>query len=179
MSQNRYTAIAITLHWGMAGLLIILFAAGLYMHDLPLSPRKLQIYSWHKWAGVTAFILVLARLVWRITHRAPSLPLGMPRLIQIGAHIGHAILYLLMIAIPLSGWLMSSAKGVQTMYFGILPIPDLLPKDKALGETLRIAHMSLNYLMAAVVVGHATVAIKHHLIDKDDVLARMLPWRSR
>lgn len=179
MNQNRYTATAITLHWGMAVLLIALFAVGLYMHDLPLSPWKLQIYSWHKWAGVTVFILVLVRLVWRITHRPPELPWSMSRMMQLGAHVGHATLYLLMIAIPLSGWLMSSAKGFQTVYFGVLPIPDLLHKNKELGEALRIVHESLNYLLAAMVVGHAAVAIKHHLIDKDDVLARMLPWRPR
>lgn len=179
MNQNRYTATAIALHWGMAVLIVSLFAVGLYMHDLPLSPWKLQIYSWHKWAGVTVFMLALLRLVWRMTHRPPALPGSMPRLMQIGAHIGHAVLYLLMIAVPLTGWLMSSAKGFQTVYFGVLPIPDLLHKDKALGEALRIAHMSLNYLLATVVVGHAAVAIKHHLIDKDDVLARMLPWRPR
>lgn len=179
MNQNRYTATAITLHWGMAVLLISLFAVGLYMHDLPLSPWKLQIYSWHKWAGVTVFILVLARLVWRITHRPPELPGSMSRMMQLGAHVGHAMLYLLMIAIPLSGWLMSSAKGVQTVYFGVLPIPDLLHKNKELGEVLRNVHASLNYLLAVLVIGHAAVAIKHHLIDKDDVLARMLPWRPR
>ena len=100
-------------------------------------------------------------------------------MMQLGAHIGHAILYLLMIAIPLSGWLMSSAKGFQTVYFGVLPIPDLLHKNKELGEVLRNVHASLNYLLAVLVVGHAAVAIKHHLIDKDDVLARMLPWRPR
>jgi cytochrome b561 len=179
MDQHRYTATAIALHWGMAVLLIALFTVGLYMHDLPLSPWKLQIYSWHKWAGVTAFILVLVRLVWRMTHRPPELPWSMPKIMQLGAHIGHAALYLLMIAIPLSGWLMSSAKGFQTVYFGVLPIPDLLHKNKELGEVLRIVHESLNYLLAVVVVGHAAAAIKHHLIDKDDVLARMLPWHPR
>ncbi|MEO8418683.1 MAG: cytochrome b [Methylophilaceae bacterium] len=179
MQESRYTLTAIALHWGMALLLITLFAVGFYMHELPLSPWKLQIYSWHKWAGVTAFMLVLIRLGWRIAHRPPELPWSMPKMMQLGAHIGHAILYLLMIAIPLSGWLMSSAKGFQTVYFGVLPIPDLLEKNKELGDLLRTLHMSLNYLLAALVVGHAGAAIKHHLIDKDDVLARMLSWCAR
>jgi len=152
---------------------------GIYMHELPLSPWKLQIYSWHKWAGVTAFLLVLARLAWRFTHRPPALPAAMPASARLAAHAGHALLYALMIAIPLSGWLMSSAKGFQTVYFGVLPIPDLLHKDKALGDLLLSVHHTLNLVLAATVVGHAAAALKHHFIDRDDVLARMLPTRFR
>lgn len=85
------------------------------------------------------------------------------------------MIYLLMVAIPLSGWLMSSAKGYQTVYFGILPIPDLLGKNKELGDVLQTVHQTLNFLLAALVIGHVGAALKHHLIDKDDVLRRMLP----
>jgi cytochrome b561 len=143
----HYTATAKLLHWLMAALLFGLLALGFYMHDLPLSPTKLQIYSWHKWAGVTAFLLVSFRLFWRLTHRPPALPESMPRLMQFAAHAGHLLLYVLMVAIPLSGWLMSSAKGFQTVYFGILPIPDLLDKNKELGDLLALVHKSLNLLL--------------------------------
>lgn len=177
-SSPRYTAMAIGLHWLMAMLLIGLFGVGLYMHDLPISPWKLQIYSWHKWAGVTAFLLVLARLAWRITHRPPELPV-MSKSAELAANAVHALLYLLMIAIPLTGWLMSSAKGFQTVYFGVLAIPDLLAKNKELGNLLREVHEMLNFVLVAAVSGHATAALKHHLIDKDGVLARMLPRHSR
>jgi cytochrome b561 len=163
----------------MAMLLIGLFAVGIYMHELPLSPWKLQIYAWHKWAGVTAFLLVLFRIGWRFTHRPPALPFNMPRYAEIAAHLAHALLYLLMIAIPLSGWLMSSAKGFQTVYFGVLPIPDLLVKNRELGRLLRDVHEWLNFTLMALVIVHAGAAIKHHLIDKDDVLTRILPWRQR
>lgn len=176
---NRYTRTAMSLHWLMAILLVGLFAVGIYMHELPLSPWKLQVYSWHKWAGVTAFLLVLVRLAWRFTHRPPALPINMSRSAEFAAHAGHTLLYILMIAIPLSGWLMSSAKGVQTVYFGILPIPDLLAKNKELGNVLRDIHAILNYTLAAVVIGHIGAALKHHLIDKDDVLTRMLPRHKR
>ncbi len=179
MKPVRYTATAIGLHWVMALLLATLFSVGIYMHDLPLSPWKLQIYSWHKWAGVTAFLLVVVRLSWRYTHRPPTLPESMPTSLKLAAHVGHGVLYLLMIAIPLSGWLMSSAKGVQTVYFGVLPIPDLLGKNKELGDLLREVHEILNFVLVAVVIGHVGAALKHHLIDKDDVLTRMLPWHSR
>ena len=176
--QTRYTATAIALHWLIAVLLISLFTLGLYMHELPLSPWKLKVYSWHKWAGVTAFLLVLLRLIWRYTHRPPRLPAAMSPLLQLVAHAGHTMLYLLMIAIPLTGWLMSSAKGFPVVYFGVLPLPDLVEKNKELGELLAVVHQILNYLLAALVVGHAGAAIKHHLVDKDDVLTRMLPKHS-
>jgi cytochrome b561 len=176
--NERYTSTAIVLHWLMAILLVCLFALGLYMHDLPLTPWKLKLFSWHKWGGVTVFLLVTLRLVWRINHRPPELPATMPRLMRLAAHAGHGLLYLLMIAIPLSGWLMSSAKGVQTVYFGVLPLPDLLEKDKELGYLLTEVHEWLNWLLAATVAGHVAAALKHHFVDKDGVLMRMLPRHS-
>lgn len=171
----RYTSTAIGLHWLVALALVATFGLGLYMTGLPFSPDKLRLYSWHKWAGVTIFLLVLLRLVWRATHRPPAPPVGMPVWQQRAAAAVHGLLYVLMVAVPLSGWLMSSAKGVQTVYFGVLPLPDLLAKDKELGELLAAAHQALNFTMAGLVLAHAGAAIKHHFIDRDDVLARMLP----
>jgi cytochrome b561 len=85
------------------------------------------------------------------------------------------LLYLLLFVIPLSGWLYSSATGVQVVYLGVLPLPDLVGKDKALGDALRIVHVSLNACLFAVVVVHVAAAIKHHFIDRDAALVRMLP----
>ena len=172
---THYTPVAKALHWLIALLLFGLLALGFYMQDLPLSPQKLQLYAWHKWAGVTVFLLVLVRLAWRVTHRPPPLPEHMPRVMQLAAHAGHVLLYALMIAIPLSGWLMSSAKGFQTVWFGVLPIPDLLAKDKALGDLLQTVHMTLNLVFALAIAGHIGAALKHHFIDRDDILTRMLP----
>jgi cytochrome b561 len=179
LNNTRYTLTAVRLHWLMALLLAGLFGIGLYMTGLKLSPQKLQLYSWHKWAGVTVFLLALVRLGWRIGHQPPPDPVGTPRWQVVAAHGTHHLLYLLMLAIPLSGWLMSSAKGFQTVWFGVLPLPDLLNKDKALGDLLQIVHMSLNYTLAALVLAHTGAAIKHHLIDRDDVLARMLPFLDK
>jgi cytochrome b561 len=173
-----YASTAKALHWLMAILFFGLLALGFYMHDLPLSPEKLQLYSWHKWAGVTAFLLVWFRLFWRVTHRPPALPATMPPVMQLAAHAGHFLLYALMLAIPLSGWLMSSAKGFQTVWFGVLPIPDLLGKNKEVGDLLQTLHMSLNLLFVVVIVGHIGAALKHQIIDKDDILTRMLPRHS-
>jgi cytochrome b561 len=172
---SQYTATAKLLHWLMAVLLVAQVALGVYMHELPLSPEKLKFYSWHKWAGVTAFLLVLVRLVWRIGHRPPALPDSMPVVMKLAAHGGHLLLYVLMLAIPLTGWLMSSAKGVQTVWLGVLPIPDLVGKNKELGDLLTDVHKLLNLLFVAVVAGHVAAALKHHFIDKDNILLRMLP----
>ena len=177
--NTTYTTTAKSLHWLMAVLLIGLLALGFYMQGLPLSPEKLQLYAWHKWAGVTAFLLVLFRLAWRVTHIPPALPASMPKLMQFAAHAGHLALYGLMLAIPLSGWLMSSAKGFQTVWFGVLPIPDLLDKNKELGDLLQTVHMSLNLLFVVTIAGHVGAALKHHLIDKDDILTRMLPAHTK
>lgn len=173
VAAMRYTTPAILIHWLMAIGLISLFGFGLYMSDLPLSPEKLRFYSWHKWAGVSLFLLALVRLSWRIGHRPPALPAHMARNEQLIAHAGHAMLYLLMLAIPLSGWLMSSARGFQTVMFGLWPIPDLLSKDKELGELLKTVHWALNMTLAATALGHALAALKHHFINRDDVLTRM------
>ena len=176
ISPTRYTTTAITLHWLVALGILGAFSLGLYMQDLPLSPAKLKLYSYHKWAGVTIFLLVLVRLGWRITHPAPPLPLSVPAWQRRLAAGAHHLLYVLLVCIPLSGWLMSSAKGFQTVWFGVLPLPDLLPKDKALGDALAGLHQFLNLSMAALVTVHVAAAIRHHLHGGDAVLSRMLPF---
>ncbi|MBU3694912.1 MAG: cytochrome b [Rhodocyclaceae bacterium] len=174
-SPARYTATAASLHWLIALAILGTFSLGLYMQDLPISPAKLKLYSYHKWAGVTIFLLMLARLGWRITHAPPPLPAGMPDWQRRAAKGLHHLLYVLLFAIPLSGWLMSSAKGFQTVWFGVLPLPDLLTKDKALGETLAAVHQALNLSMASLVCVHVAAVVKHHVLDRERVLARMLP----
>lgn len=170
-----YTRTAIALHWVIALLIFIAFPLGIYMHDLHLSPLKLQLFSWHKWLGVTVFALLLLRIVWRVTHTPPALPPVIPRWQQLASHVTHMALYALMIAVPLSGWLMSSAKGFQTVWFGVLPIPDLVGKDKELGKQLFTVHQYLNFTLLALVALHVLAALKHHFIDKDSVLRRILP----
>ena len=109
-------------------------------------------------------------------HPAPALPSSLPAWQRVAANASHHALYLLFFAAPLTGWLFSSAAGFQTVYFGVLPIPDLLDKSKDLADILKMVHRFTNYTLAALVVVHAAAAIKHHAVDGDDVLVRMLPF---
>lgn len=170
-----YTAAAIALHWLVALMILCSATLGLYMVDLQLSPGKLKLYSWHKWLGVTIFLVTAVRLAWRLVHPAPALPATVPAWQRRAAALTHALLYALLFAIPLSGWLMSSALGVQVVYFGVLALPDLVEKDKVLGEQLKLAHLALNLTLLVLVVLHVTAALKHHFLDRDEVLHRMLP----
>ena len=172
----RYTTVAIFLHWLIALLIFAGWGLGIYMQELPLSPAKLRYYSWHKWMGVTVFILAMLRVSWLATHPAPRLSARLPRWQLQAARATHLALYLFMFIVPVSGWLMSSAKGVPTVYFGVLPLPDLLAKDKALGETLQEVHEALAYGLAFLVALHVAAALKHHFVDRDGLLARMLPF---
>jgi cytochrome b561 len=175
---TSYHPLSKALHWLMAVAIFGLLALGFVMSDMPLSPEKLQYFSWHKWAGVSVFFLVWLRLFWRVLTPPPAYPASMSVQLQRLAHGGHFLLYLLMMAIPLSGWLMSSAKGVQTVWFGFLPLPDLLSRDKDLGKLLEWVHGSLNWVLIALIAGHVGAALKHHLFDRDDILTRMLPHKN-
>ena len=175
-SPQRYTATAIALHWAVALLIFGAFAIGLYAVALEVSPQKLKLYSWHKWIGVTVALLVVARLAWRLWHPAPALPPGMARWEQFVASGTHVVLYVLLFALPITGWLMSSAAGFPVVYFGVLPLPDLVAKNKELADVLKTVHYWLNKTLLVLIVLHVAAALKHHVLDRDDVLTRMLPF---
>lgn len=176
---QRYTRTAIFLHWLVALGLIGTFALGFYMKGLALSPDKLKLYAWHKWAGMTLLVLIVVRLAWRLSHPAPELPISMKPMERLLAHAGHWLLYALMLAIPVSGWLMSSAQGFQVVWFGVVPLPDLVPKNAALGDLFKDVHVVLNYTMLITLIGHIGAALQHHFIKKDTVLTRMLPFAGK
>ncbi len=169
----RYTAPAVVLHWLIAALIFVAFPLGVYMSDLPLSPTRLQLYSYHKWIGISVLLLVGLRIVWRLTHRPPALPDDLPRWQRAASHAVHGLLYLLILAVPMTGWLMSSAKGFQTVWFGVLPLPDLVEKNRELGQALGSAHEFLNYLLLALVILHVVAALKHHFHERRPFLQRM------
>lgn len=177
--NQRYTLTAMFFHWAMALGLVATFVLGFYMEGLPFSPSKLKYIAWHKWAGIALLALAALRLVWRLTHRVPDLPSVNTPAARLAARAGHFALYALMFAVPLTGWLASSAQGVPVVWLGVWQLPDLIGKSPELGSRLQDAHMVLNYLLAAGVLGHVVAALYHHFIKKDGLLARMWPGRSR
>jgi cytochrome b561 len=174
--MQRYTKTAISLHWLIALLILAAFALGLVMTDIPgITPTKLKYFSWHKWLGVTVFALACVRVLWRLTHVPPPPPPGMPAW-QVKAADGvHMLLYILLFAVPLSGYLYSSAAGVPVVYLKLIPLPVLIEPNPELKPVLKLVHYILTMTMAAAVAGHAAAALKHHFIDRDGVLKRMLP----
>jgi cytochrome b561 len=174
--MTRYTLPAIALHWLIALLVIAAFALGLTMVDIPgLTPTKLKYYSWHKWMGVTVLALAVARVLWRLTHAAPAYPASMSAWQARAAHGLHGLLYLLIFAVPLSGYFYSLAAGVPVVYLGLLPLPVLLDPNPELKPVLKQVHYWLNMTLLALVVLHVAAALKHQCIDRDGVLKRMLP----
>ncbi|WP_428312850.1 cytochrome b [Hydrocarboniphaga sp.] len=179
----RYTRPAMILHWLMAVLIVCGLILGLSMVELPVSPKKLQWYSYHKWLGITTLCLACLRLLWRISHAPPPAPAGMPLWQKLAASWAHWALYLLIFAIPLSGWMFSSASGFPVVYLGIkaLRLPDLVDRSKELAQLLRWVHAWLNYALLVLLLAHVAAAFKHHCFDRDEVLWRMtpIPFRGR
>ncbi|MFM0195170.1 cytochrome b [Paraburkholderia strydomiana] len=174
---GRYHGAAIALHWLIAVLIVGGFYLGWIMTDIPgFTPTKLKYFSWHKWIGVTVLMLAVARVLWRATHRAPALDSATPAWQKAAAHAVHGLLYLLMLAIPVSGYLYSSAAGIQVVYLGIVPLPTFIGPDQALKATLRTVHVLLNYTLLALVAMHVLAALKHQFVDRDGLLARMIPF---
>jgi len=180
-SSTRYDAVAMTLHWVMAVLILGLLAMGLTMTGLkPGSSLQFQLYQGHKSVGITVLALALLRLGWRLTHRPPSLPETMPGWERRLAHAGHAALYTLMLAMPLLGWAVVSTSpfNIPTVLYGVIPFPHLpLPHD--LNAAAKLLHRSGGWIMIATVFGHAAAALRHHYLLGDAVLTRMLPRFGR
>lgn len=174
--ETSYTKTAMLLHWLIALLIFSSFALGVTMTDIPgITPSKLKYFSWHKWLGVTILGLVCLRLLWRLTHAAPPHPRSMAVWQQKSASGLHGLLYLLMFAIPLSGYFYSLAAGVPVVYLGLIPLPVLIAPDQELKELLKTVHYALNMTLLAAVGLHILAALKHHFIDRNGIFKRILP----
>ncbi|TXL82197.1 cytochrome b [Vineibacter terrae] len=175
-TASAYDPTAKALHWLTALLVIGMLGLGLWMVGLPISLQKAKVYSWHKWAGITVLALTLLRIVWRHLRPPPSLPGTLTPLDRRLAPWGHAALYALLLAMPLTGWTMSSAAGIPVVWFGVWQLPDLVGKDEALFKALQTTHHILSRLLIAVVVIHIAAVIRHDVLRRDGVLRRMLPF---
>jgi cytochrome b561 len=181
-AAESYDAVAVAFHWLLALAILGSLGVGLYMHDLPFSPLRLKLFNWHKWAGVTILVMSALRLLWRLTHHAPALPAqvlaAMPAWQRHAHHATHALLYALFFAVPLSGWAYSSAAGFPVVWFGVLPLPDWVPVEKAFADAvLKPLHHTLALTLAALVVLHVAATLKHQFVDHDGLFWRIWPRR--
>ena len=175
-TPQGYDALQISLHWLIAVLIAFAFACAWIFDDMPLSPDKFKFINWHKWTGITVMSLFFIRFGYKLIRGIPAVDPAIPAIERKLAVSVHHLLYALMLALPLLGWMMSSAKGFPVVAWGILPLPDLVAKNEALGEILKNAHQFLAYSLLLLIGLHIAGALKHYLIDKDGTLGRMLPF---
>jgi cytochrome b561 len=178
-TASRYTTTAIALHWLLGALIVGTFILGVYVHDLPFSPARLKLLTYHKWLGITILSLSALRLLWRLTHTPPPLPATAPAWQNNAAHAAHWLLYVLFFAVPITGWMHSSATGFPIMYLGLVQLPDFVPKDRDLAETLKDIHAFCAWALAVIVTLHVAAAFKHQWINRDGLLARMMPFLKK
>lgn len=173
LSTKRYTTIGIALHWLIALLIFGLFPVGLWMTSQEINPDVLKVYALHKSTGIVVLALGLLRIVWRLFNPAPPLPVGMPPLQKIAAQAVHVLLYVGMIAVPLCGWLGSSAAGFSVSPYGLFTLPDLVAKSKPLMKQMFELHELFAYILMGLVLLHILATVYHQFVQKDNLLARM------
>jgi cytochrome b561 len=173
---SRYGAVAQGFHWIIAGLIVTQFTLGWMADDLPLGMHRLALLARHKSFGMTVLMLAVLRLIWRLFHRPPELPPGMPKTQKIFARATHVAFYALLFAMPLSGWTMSSAKNYTVSWFGRFTWPNLISPNEQAFNLLKSTHHLLSDALLAIAILHILAALKHHFWNKDDVLVRMIPF---
>jgi cytochrome b561 len=175
-STDRYGAVAQAFHWLIAALVVSQFVLANMADGLPIGVHKLALLARHKSFGMTVLMLAILRLLWRLGNPPPELPAGMTPAERILARATHAAFYVLLFAMPFTGWLMSSAKNYSVSWFGAFTWPNLIGKDEAAFELLRSTHHVLSDILLAIAILHILAALKHHFWNKDNVLVRMLPF---
>jgi cytochrome b561 len=175
-SPTRYGTITKTLHWVTAILVLLMLALGIYMTDVEEMATKLMLYNRHKSLGVLVLALTLLRVLWHLYSKKPAYVESLKPWEKRTAHVVHTFLYIALLGMPMTGWLMSSAAGRAVSFFGLFTLPDLVGQDKALGGIFRETHEILSDFLMAAIALHVAGALKHHFIDKDITLKRMLPF---
>jgi cytochrome b561 len=175
-SPTRYSAVAQGFHWLIAALIVVQFTLGWTAENLPIGARKLARLDWHKSFGMTILMLAVLRLLWRLFNRPPELPAGMSGIEKQLARSTHVLFYVLLFVMPLTGWLMSSAKNFSVSWFHQFTWPNLVGPNERAFDMLRTTHDTLSWLLFALALLHILAALKHHFWHKDDVLKRMLPF---
>jgi cytochrome b561 len=175
-SREGWGLVSQLLHWLVALLILTQIPLGLAAVAWHLSPTKLSLFVWHKSVGMLVLVLVLWRLGWRTVNPTPALPQDMPRWERLAARGSHLMLYVLMLALPVTGWVINSAANIPVKLFWLIPLPDIAAPGRRLQEIATTAHVALFIVLATLVALHVGAALRHHYLKHNDVLRRMLPW---
>jgi cytochrome b561 len=175
-NHERWGPVSQALHWAIALLVFAMAALGLVLDELPRAPGSTWAYDLHKSTGLLVLALMVARLAWRLVAGAPPPIAGMPRMQRLAAGATHGLLYLLVLAMPLSGWLYDAASGLRPLHwFGLFTVPKPVAPDESLADAMHDLHEGLFVVLMVVVAAHVAAAAWHHLFRGDATLARMLP----
>lgn len=177
-TSERWGAVAKFFHWTIVVLILVQYVLAMTAHDLPLGRQRFEITALHKSMGLTIFALAVLRLLWRFMNRVPPLPSTLKPYERFLAHATHFSLYALILAMPITGWMYSTASNFPVNWFGLVRLPNLVEADRELAHTLHEVHETLFKVLVAVAVLHVAGALKHHFWYKDTVLKRMLPFVS-
>lgn len=167
------------LHWAVAALVFMQIALGWAAVTWRLSPTKLDLFVLHKSIGMLVLVLMVMRVAWRAFNTAPSLPADMPPLERRAAHTSHLLFYLLLLFMPITGWIVTSAANIPFRIFWVIPLPAIVESDKALADAVARLHFVLFVALSLLLTLHIGAALRHHFLKHDDVLARMLPDTGR
>lgn len=174
-SDPRYTKVAIWLHWLIGLAVIANIGLAMLTEDMPREAHRAAM-GVHKALGMAILALTLLRLIWRLVHRAPPLPIGTPEWEKWGSRAVHFLFYALLILLPLSGWVWMSAADRPIDFFGLFTIPSIVAPDKALSDVMHERHEVMGLTMLGLVVIHLLAAVKHQFVDRNRQLSRMNPF---
>jgi cytochrome b561 len=175
-TNTAWGAVSQSLHWLIVGLIILQYLLAETAEELPLGMAKLAMLARHKSVGMTILGLAVLRLLWRLGNPTPALPQAMGGWERILARVSHAGLYACILAMPVTGWLMSSAKNFSVSWFGWFQFPDLVAPDPGVFDAMHAAHEIIFNCMLGLASLHVLGALKHHFVNRDGVLMRMLPF---
>lgn len=173
--RARWGGVSQTFHWLIVAMILAQAVLALLFKQMQRGPETAVLIGVHKSLGITILVLAALRLSWRWANPVPDLPGTLQPHERVLARLSHGALYALLFAMPLTGWLGSSALGFPVRWFNLFAIPDPLAKDRALGHALYTTHSILGLALGLVLLLHIAGAVRHHWMLKDDVLRRMLP----
>jgi len=176
-TATSWGAVAKNFHWIMAALIVVQITLGLMAVAWHLSPTKIQLFFWHKSLGMLILALLALRLLWRLVNATPLLPSDMPRWERAAAHVSHVLLYVLLILLPITGWIVNSAANIPVRIFRLFPLPAIVEPNKPLAELFARVHLSLIIVFVLILAVHVAAALRHHFVKHTPVLVRMLPGR--